>query len=178
MQIYLIGSLRNPAVPIVANDLRSQGYEVFDDWYAVGPKADDHWLEYEKGRGRTYAEALKGHAAQNTFHFDKRHIDASDVGVLVYPAGKSAHLELGYMIGQGKQGFILVEENPERWDVMTQFATGVAHSIKDLFEMLKSQAKPPVSQGGSSGPGACVIPYGPVAHGHGHGHFIGCGHVY
>jgi len=30
--IYLIGSLRNPAVPEVAQKMRAVGIDVFDDW--------------------------------------------------------------------------------------------------------------------------------------------------
>ncbi|MCI0562486.1 MAG: hypothetical protein MN733_28710 [Nitrososphaera sp.] len=83
--LYLIGSLRNLRVPEIANILRAEGYEVFDDWYAVGPEADDRWRDYEKARGRTYPEALKGLAAGNTFRFDQTHLDASDSCVLVSP---------------------------------------------------------------------------------------------
>jgi nucleoside 2-deoxyribosyltransferase len=48
------------------------------------------------------------------------------------PAGKSAHLELGYMIGRGKPCFVLFDEEPERWDVMYQFATAVCFSYEEL----------------------------------------------
>ena len=41
MRLYVIGSLRNPAVPQVAKRLREAGFLVFDDWYAAGPEADD-----------------------------------------------------------------------------------------------------------------------------------------
>jgi hypothetical protein len=99
--IYLIGSLRNPDVPKVAASLRAAGIEVFDDWYAAGYEADDMWKEYEQERGRGYLEALEGHAANHVFSFDKCHLDRADAGVLVAPAGKSGHLELGYLIGRG-----------------------------------------------------------------------------
>jgi hypothetical protein len=134
--IYLIGSLRNPQVPIVGHALRREGYDIFDDWYAVGPKADDHWKEYEKARGRNMKEALAGEAAKNTFRFDKNHLDASDAAVLVSPAGKSGHLELGYMLGKGKPGFVLLDEDPERWDVMYQFANAICFGLDDLIETL------------------------------------------
>ena len=68
--IYLIGSLRNPQVPLLGAELRKQGFDVFDDWYAAGPEADDKWREYEEDRGRTYPQALTGYAAQHTFEFD------------------------------------------------------------------------------------------------------------
>ena len=139
MKIYLIGSLRNPLIPEIANKIRwSTGHEVFDDWFAPGPQADEYWRTYEIQRGRNYLEALEGHAAQNIFNFDKKHIDEADAGVLILPAGKSGHLELGYIRGQGKPGFILLEEeNPERFDVMYQFATGVYGDLETLIDVLR-----------------------------------------
>lgn len=132
--IYLIGSLRNPKVPEVANALRKEGYEVFDDWYAAGPEADDKWRDYEKGRGHSYKEALDGYAARHVFEYDHFHLNRALAGALILPAGKSGHLELGYLIGQGKPGFILVDD-PERWDVMYKFAT-VCHTWEELLENL------------------------------------------
>lgn len=137
-QVYLIGSLRNARVPQVGQYLRTvHGFNVFDDWHAAGPEADDCWQAYEKARGRTYAEALAGAAAQNVFAFDKRHLDASDAAVLVMPAGKSGHLELGYMAGQGKTTAILLAEEPERFDVMYNFAGLVTSDDYELATFLK-----------------------------------------
>lgn len=136
-RIYLIGSLSNPEIPKIGNALRSEGFEVFDDWYAAGPEADDHWQAYETQRGRTYSEALQGYAAKNVYAFDKRHMDRCDIGVLVLPAGKSGHMELGWMKGKGKRTYVLVNEDPERWDVMYNFHDGVAMNYEELVEMLK-----------------------------------------
>ena len=133
--IYLIGSLRNPQIPEIANTLRSAGHDVFDDWFSAGHEADDKWRDYEKVRGRSYIEALKGLSAEHVFQFDLKHLQRADTAVLVYPAGKSAHLELGWALGQGKRGFILLD-NPDRWDVMLKFATGVCGNIVDLMKAL------------------------------------------
>ncbi len=135
--IYLIGSLRNPEIPALGVALREAGFDVFDDWFAGGKIADDEWQAYETSRGRTYGEALRGYAADHVFHFDKYHLDRADSGVLVLPAGKSGHLELGYLAGQGKRTFILFDSVPERWDVMYKFATGVAFSVDELVRLLK-----------------------------------------
>jgi nucleoside 2-deoxyribosyltransferase len=137
-KVYLIGSLRNPAVPELAASLRDEGYEVFDDWFAAGPEADDWWQKYEKARGHNYEQALAGHAANHVFQYDKSHLDSSDAAVLVLPAGKSGHLEFGYMIGRGKPGFILLDKEPERFDVMYRFATGVVSSEDALIVALES----------------------------------------
>lgn len=134
--IYLIGSLRNPQVPAIANRLRVEGFEVFDDWYAAGPEADDKWRDYEKGKGHSFVEALEGEAAKNVFMFDKRHLERAQQVVLALPAGKSGHLELGWALGRGVPGYVLLD-NPERWDVMYQFATKVVTSIDELVTVLR-----------------------------------------
>jgi len=129
--IYLIGSLRNPEIPKIAKVLREAGFETFDDWYAAGPEADDKWRDYEVGRGRSFKEALQGYAAGHVFEFDFKHLKRADTVVLVLPAGKSGHLELGWSLGQGKRGYILLD-NPERFDVMYKLATGVFDKLEDL----------------------------------------------
>lgn len=136
MKLYVIGSLRNPAIPEAARALRDAGHEVFDDWYAAGPEADDFWKAYEEQRGRTYVEALDGHAAQHVFAFDKAHLDEADAAVLVLPAGRSGHLELGYVVGSGKPGYVLMEPDSDRWDVMYLFATRVCTDVTDLLTAL------------------------------------------
>jgi hypothetical protein len=136
--IYLIGSLRNPEVPILANELRKQGYCVFDDWHSNGPEADDYWQKYEQARGRNYRDALRAAIPQNIFQIDKTHIDKAQTVVLVLPAGKSGHMEFGYAIGQGKKGYILLPGEPERYDVMYNFATKVFISQEELFEELRN----------------------------------------
>jgi len=137
--IYLIGSLRNEKVPQIANRLRAEGHDVFDDWYAAGPEADDYWMAYEKQRGHNFKYALLNYAARHVFDFDKEHLDRCGVGVLVLPAGKSGHLELGYMIGQGKKCYILLDGEPERFDVMYRFATAVFTRMEDLIECLNKE---------------------------------------
>jgi hypothetical protein len=135
-RIYIIGSLRNPAVPIVGERLRRDGHYVFDDWYAAGPEADDYWQKYEKGRGRTYAQALNGLAVRNVFRFDQHNLDASDTVVLVMPAGKSGHLELGYAMGRGCDGYVLFDKEPERWDAMYRFCRDVFFDVEELADSL------------------------------------------
>lgn len=138
--IYLVGSLRNENIPNLGNSLRSSGLDVFDDWFAAGPEADDYWKSYETGRGNGYVDALKGYAAQHVFAFDKFHLDRCDAALLVLPAGRSGHLELGYAVGSGKPGFILldgdyVEEG--RFDLMYNFAEEVFENPTQMLEYFK-----------------------------------------
>jgi hypothetical protein len=136
-KIYLIGSLRNPEVPVLAESLREQGFDVFDDWYSAGPEADDYWMKYEQSRGHGYAQALEGYAANHVYLFDKHHLDSSQVGILLLPAGRSGHLELGYMKGRGKHCYIwkTPQTEPDRWDVMYRFADAV---VSDMTSFLRA----------------------------------------
>lgn len=110
---------------------------VFDDWFSGGPEADDCWRTYEKDRGHGIAEAVKGPAAQNIFQYDRRHILESDAYVLVLPAGRSGHLELGFAVGSGKRGYILMDEDPDRYDVMYAFADQVFYNREALYNELE-----------------------------------------
>ena len=134
--VYLIGSLRNPKITELAKSIRKVGFEVFDDWMAAGPTADDAWRDYEKQRGHSYGEALCGHAAKHVFAFDYKHLLRCDIAVLLMPAGKSGHLELGWCLGKGKPGFILFDKEPERYDVMYQFAHGIFFKERALLKRL------------------------------------------
>lgn len=136
--VYLAGSLRNPAIPaIMASIHEGANAKVFADWYAAGPEADDHWKAFYQGVGYTYREALKEPASVNTFEFDKRNMEMSRVMVLALPAGKSGHLELGWFLGKGKPGYILLDSDEDRWDVMYQFATGVTADRDELNDWIR-----------------------------------------
>lgn len=137
-KVYIVGSLRNPVIREVANALRVAGFNVFDDWHGCGPDADDQWKTYEKDRGRGYAEALRGKLAKHAFEFDKSNLDEADAVVLVLPAGKSGHLELGYAAGKGKRTYILLEpdRDEDRWDLMYLFATAVVTDVTELLEKM------------------------------------------
>lgn len=137
--IYIIGSLENPRVNIIANKLRKAlpNVEIFDSWKSPGKFADKEWRKYEKAKGLTYKQALQSYAAQHIFNFDKTHLDRATDAVLIMNCGKSCHLELGYFIGKGKPGYILFEREPKRWDVMVNFAKDVFTSLEDLVKELK-----------------------------------------
>lgn len=137
--IYIIGSLRNPEIPVVASKLREIGLDAFDDWYSAGEFADDALRDYYRERGFRYSDILRSYSANHIFSFDKSHLDRCDCALMVMGAGKSAHLELGYVIGQGKPGFILMDGEPERVDIMHQFATKVFMSQGEMIEYFRSE---------------------------------------
>lgn len=137
--IYIIGSLKNKNVPIIANKLRKEfpKSEVFDSWYYCSEDADDWLRDCCKAKGLNYKQTLKDHAATHIFEFDKKHIIRSTDVVMVMPAGKSGHLELGWSLGQGKRGYVLFDKEPDRVDIMYQFATDIFFDFDELVSELK-----------------------------------------
>jgi hypothetical protein len=133
--IYIIGSLKNPNIPVVASALRADGHHVFDEWYACGPDADRHWREHHQQAGRDFKSAMWSDFTNHSFEFDRQHMMMSDTGILVLPAGKSGHMELGWMIGKGKRGIIYMEQEPEAWDLMYRFAELVIGPVEDLLRV-------------------------------------------
>lgn len=92
---------------------------------------------YFKSRKFGYKEMLNSYVSKHIFEFDKRHLDRVDGAILVMPAGKSGHLELGYMAGKGKKTYILFDKEPDRLDQMHQFADDIYFNIDELVAQLK-----------------------------------------
>lgn len=138
--IYVIGRLADPLVPEVAAVLRGAGFEVFDDWYGIGPKADEHWQAYEQARGRSYAAALKAPHAQVAFGMDRDFLVRAEGAVAVGPLGKSAMAEVGFLAGRGTPTWILLPGDPERWDIMTAFASeGVWYDQGAMIDAMRAR---------------------------------------
>lgn len=139
MKVYLVGALKNRDIMDLAAELRGEEFDVFDDWLSPGEHADERWQEYEQRRGRTYAEALRGHHARHAFALDYAHLQESDAVVLVLPCGKSGHLELGWAAGAGKMTYVLLPGEPDRYDLMYLFADAVFTDQEDLIERLQGE---------------------------------------
>lgn len=138
--IYLIGSLRNRQVVHIENTLRRAGFDPFASWVAASEIADDRWQEYCTTRGLTHKQALHDWSALHIFAFDKHHLDRCNAAVLVLPAGKSARMEFGYMVGSKKPAWILYDETPKRYDVMDLFAVDHCYNPRQLVKSLKRHA--------------------------------------
>lgn len=137
--VYLIGSLKNKDIAPLANEIRKHAeFDVMDEWITPGEMADDRWQEYEQLRGRSWNEALRSRGCQNIFMFDRAYMDHADTIVLTLPAGKSSMCELGYAAGRGKNTVIYLNNSePERFEVMPNFAQHLVKTPDELIELLK-----------------------------------------
>jgi hypothetical protein len=137
-RIYLASSWRNPHQPELVDRLRKDGHLVYDfrnPPHSTGFKWSDIGLELPC-TAEAYRSALLAHprAAQG-FNADFAAMRWADVGLLVLPCGRSAHLELGWMAGAGKRTLILTQDGEEP-ELMALLADKIVISVAELRDEL------------------------------------------
>lgn len=138
-RIYVASSWRNARQPDVVARLRREGHEVYDfkepavgvrgfSWAEIDPKWS-HWSADQ------YRSALNHPLAVNGYAHDIGAMQWADTCVLVLPCGRSAHLELGWMAGQGKCTVILTRDGEEP-ELMAKMATKICTSMDEVCAFL------------------------------------------
>ncbi len=139
-RIYLASSWRNPLQPSTVGLLREAGHQVYD--FRNPPNLTGfHWSEVGitlPVGAADYRNALLTHprCAQG-FNADFAAMRWADTGVLLLPAGRSAHLELGWMAGAGKRTIIYTHDGEEP-ELMAMMADKIVITIEELLQELQS----------------------------------------
>lgn len=142
-RIYLASSWRNPNQPEVLAALRAAGHEVYDfrnpapgkngfSWRDCGAQAS---LDHAKTI-TSYLEAIRSDRAAEGFAFDKAALDWCDTCVLALPCGRSAHLELGYACGQGKDTYVLLHEDKFEPELMYLLNTEICTNVQQIIAIM------------------------------------------
>ena len=146
-RIYLASSWRNPTQPAVLAALRDAGHEVYDFRNPASGQKGFAWSDcdgmaagYGPGRGAktipSYLEAIRSARAAEGFALDKEALDWCNTCVLALPCGRSAHLELGYATGQGKDTYVLLHEHQFEPELMYLLNTGICANTQELIGLL------------------------------------------
>lgn len=153
-KIYLASSWRNRDYPMVLDAVRGAGHEVYDfrnpapgnkgfGWNQIEPDHAKLWDTTDMGRqscaaamGRFVDTVTTHPVALAGYKLDKDALDWSDTCVLALPCGRSAHLELGYAAGQGKETFILLHGDRFEPELMYLLCTTMATSVPELISKL------------------------------------------
>lgn len=105
-RIYLASSWRNPAQPAMVASLRERGHDVYDFRHPRYGDNGFHWSEIDDDWRRwtagAYIHALGDPIAERGFHSDFDAMKWADTCVLLLPCGRSAHLEAGWFVGNGR----------------------------------------------------------------------------
>lgn len=145
-RIYVASSWRCKMQPAVVAAFRSAGLDVYDFKH---PKPGDdgfHWSEvmpgFDSNRQLTpqdqYLTALEDPISEAGFANDFGAMQECDACVLVLPCGRSAHLELGWFVGQGKRTAILLDGDLNNGlvtpELMYKMVDYVAPNLFDLLD--------------------------------------------
>lgn len=139
MKLYVASSWRNERYPEIVTALREAGHEVYDFRHPAAGDTGFHWSEidpdWQQWTSREYIAGLLHPLAQEGFRADWDALMWAEGCVLVLPCGRSAHLEAGVAVGQGKPLFILLDQiEPE---LMYKMATGITDDLERLLDQIK-----------------------------------------
>jgi hypothetical protein len=136
--VYVASSWRNPMQDAVVAVLRAAGIDCYDfknpeggtgfAWSSIDPD----WMNWTAAE---YIEALEHPLAIAGYKSDFDAMQRADTFVLVLPCGRSAHLELGWAVGQGKRTAILTR-NGEEPELMARMVDHIAPHMHDLLGWL------------------------------------------
>lgn len=121
MKIYVASSWRNPHQQRVVEICRAEGHEVYDFRNPVPGENGFSWREidpeWEKWTTKQFLNALQHRIAKAGFDLDMTALRTCEMCILVLPCGRSAHLEMGFAVGNGKATIIYhppgIQEEPE-----------------------------------------------------------------
>jgi len=128
-RIYVASSWRCRLQPWVVSTLRRLGHEVYDFRSPAPGESGFGWKQCDPEplpwTGRRLLEVLSHPVAQKGYAYDIGALRSCDTCVLVLPCGRSAHWELGWAMGQGKRGYVVMFE-PDEPELMYSEATILA----------------------------------------------------
>ena len=142
--IYVASSWRNNVHDAVCATLKAAGLDHYNfknppestgfSWGEVGMGSYVRELNNTVPVGE-YLAGMEHERAIAGFKSDFEAMQASDTCVLVLPCGRSAHLELGWFVGQGRKTAILLED-PMVPELMYEMVDYLAPSLFDLLGWL------------------------------------------
>ncbi|NCT90235.1 hypothetical protein GXB85_04605 [Cellulomonas sp. APG4] len=142
--MYVASSWRNDRQPWVVDAIRAAGIGVYD-FKNPGENGGFHWSDVDLQRERDrssvddYLKALEHPRSIQGYTSDFDAMQRADTFVLVLPCGRSAHLELGWAVGQGKRTAILLED-PCTPELMYRMVDHLARDVDDLMTWLRGDA--------------------------------------
>lgn len=139
--VYVASSWRNPIHIAVCAALKASGVAHYDFKNPEGGTAF-HWshvmpsYNHETCDEKEYLEALTHPVSEAGFQADFAAMEKADACVLVLPCGRSAHLELGWFVGQGKRTAVLLDGPVVVPELMYKMVDYLSPSLFDLLGWL------------------------------------------
>lgn len=140
--VYVASSWRNPIHIAVCAALRVSGISHYDFKNPTEGESGFHWSEVMASYTGDlcdqddYKKALYHPIAERGYLRDYDAMSKADTFVLVLPCGRSAHLELGWAVGQGKRTAILMDGPNVTPELMYKMVDYLSPSLFDLLGWL------------------------------------------
>lgn len=147
-RVYVASSWRNPYYLGIIEAIERHGHDVWNwrepptggngfKWQDTGAVGYQHG---DKVSAAEWERLLKHPVAQNGFASDLAGMNWCDVGVLLHPCGKSAHLEAGWLAGRGKKVHVLASD-PVEPDLMVLALNGaICSGLEEILLILRAGA--------------------------------------
>lgn len=139
LKIYTASSWRNIHYGGIVRLLLKEGYEVYDfrnpptdstfNWEQIDPN-------WEKWSVDKFVYGIHHPAAEKGWRSDLTGMQWADVGILIMPCGRSAHMEAGYFFGAGKPLLIYMPET-DRPELSYRMADGIYTDFIPMIERLE-----------------------------------------
>lgn len=142
--VYVASSWRNPIQTAVCTTLRASGIPHYDFKNPSEGETGFHWsdimADYHSDTHLChvvdYWTGLHHPVAERGYRRDYEAMVKADTFVLILPCGRSAHLELGWAVGQGKRTAILLDGPLVTPELMYKMVDYLAPSLFDLLGWL------------------------------------------
>ena len=134
-KIYLASSWKNPMQEQYVAMLIDEGHEVYD-FKETGFHWSDLDTEYDKWTPVEFRRGLSDYRSIEHFELDKDAMDWADTCVLLLPCGRSAHLEAGYMAGEGKNVVALLDPGEVIPELMYSLLSDICVTKDELLKYL------------------------------------------
>jgi hypothetical protein len=139
--LYVASSWRNEHQPGVVRLLRNLNYQVYDYRHPCAGDDGFAWSEIDKDwrnwNPQQFSDALLSPISFRGFSFDFASMARAQACVLVLPSGRSAHLEAGYFVGQGKPLIVYMPE-PVEPELMYLMANKIVLELAGLVPALRT----------------------------------------
>jgi len=145
-KIYLASSWKNQQQPEVLAMLRAEGHEVYDFRNPAPGDTGFSWRHCKLEWGEEidmhdmalYVRHISENpAAQAGFKLDRDALHWCDTCVLLLPCGRSAHLEAGYAMGQGKETFVVLSPDKFEPELMYLLGDHICETPGDLLVAMR-----------------------------------------
>jgi hypothetical protein len=140
VRIYVASSWRNERQPEVVRQLRAAGHEVYDFRNPAPGNRGFQWEDAYPKRQPWDAEetrlALYHPVARRGFLQDLHALEWCDACVMVQPCGRSSALELGFAVGRGKGGIVILENGCDP-ELMLSVAHALCLTVDEALSVLQ-----------------------------------------